>query len=35
MFGLEDPGVLTAFLLTILGGILCLVYGLIKWNSKD
>ncbi len=35
MFGLDDPGVLGAYLLTIIGGILCVVYGLIKWNSID
>lgn len=35
MFGLNDAGVLTAYLLTILGVILCVVYGLLKWNSQD
>lgn len=35
MFGLDDTGVLAAYLLTILGGLLCVVYGLIKWNSQD
>lgn len=33
MLGLEDPGVLAAYLLSVGGTILCVVYGLLKWNS--
>ena len=35
MLGLEDPGVVAAYLLTIGGAALCVVYGLIKWNSEE
>jgi hypothetical protein len=35
MFGFEDGGIMAAYLLAILGTILCVVYGLLKWNSED
>ena len=35
MFGLLDPTILTAFLLTVGGTLLCVVYGVINWNKGD
>ena len=32
MLGIEDKGVLTAYLLCIISAVLCVVYGLINWN---
>jgi len=33
MFGIEDPGVLVAYGLSIGLALLCIVYGLINWNK--
>ncbi|MFC1614590.1 symporter small accessory protein [Gemmatimonadota bacterium] len=33
MFGIADPWIAMAYLLCILSSILCIVYGLMKWNS--
>lgn len=35
MLGLDNTGVMMAYLLTIGGAVLCVVYGIAKWNSKD
>jgi hypothetical protein len=35
MLGIEDKGVLAAYLLCIASSILCVVYGLINWNRGD
>lgn len=32
MLGIEDKGVLSAYLLCIASTVLCVVYGLINWN---
>jgi hypothetical protein len=33
MMGIDDPGVYLGYLLTILGLIACVVYGIINWNK--
>jgi hypothetical protein len=33
MFGIEDKGVLLAYLLCIASTVLCVVYGIINWNK--
>jgi hypothetical protein len=33
MFGIEDPWIITAYLLCVLSAIACVVYGLINWNK--
>lgn len=33
MLGIEDPGVLAAYGLSIGLALLCIVYGLINWNK--
>ena len=33
MFGIADPWIALAYLLCILSSVLCVVYGLMKWNS--
>lgn len=35
MLGIEDKGVVAAYLLCILSAILCVVYGLINWNRGE
>jgi hypothetical protein len=35
MLGIEDKGVLTAYLLCIASAILCVIYGFINWNKGD
>jgi hypothetical protein len=35
MLGIEDKGVLTAYLLCIASTILCIVYGLLNWNKGN
>lgn len=35
MLGIEDKGVLAAYLLCIAAAILCVVYGIINWNRGD
>lgn len=33
MLGIEDKGVVAAYLLCIASSILCVVYGLMNWNK--
>ena len=33
MLGLSDPSILLAYLLSIGGALLCIVYGVINWNK--
>lgn len=35
MLGIEDKGVVVAYLLCIASTILCVIYGLINWNRGD
>ncbi|MBL7215540.1 MAG: hypothetical protein ISS71_07660 [Phycisphaerae bacterium] len=35
MLGIEDKGVMAAYLLCIVSAILCVVYGLINWSRGD
>ena len=35
MLGIEDPWVSAAYLLCIGSALLCLVWGIIKWNKDD
>ncbi|MHC4998980.1 MAG: symporter small accessory protein [Planctomycetota bacterium] len=35
MLGIEDKGVLTAYLLCIASTLLCVIYGFINWNKGD
>lgn len=35
MFGIEDKGVLAAYLLCIASAILCIGYGIVNWNRGD
>jgi hypothetical protein len=35
MLGIEDKGVVAAYLLCIVSTILCVVYGLINWNRGE
>jgi hypothetical protein len=35
MLGLDNTGVIVAYLLTISGAALCVIYGIAKWNSND
>ena len=35
MLGIEDPWVVTAFILCIISALLCLVWGILKWNQDD
>jgi hypothetical protein len=35
MFGLTDPAIWIAYLLTIGGTLLCVIYGVINWNKED
>ena len=35
MLGIEDKGVVAAYLLCIASALLCVVYGLINWNRGD
>ena len=32
MFGIDDPAVWLAYLLSILATVLCVAYGFINWN---
>ena len=34
MLGLEDGWVISAYLLCFASAILCMIYGIIKWNSE-
>lgn len=33
MFGLKDPIIFLAYLLSVLGAIGCVVYGVLNWNK--
>ncbi|NLW85086.1 MAG: hypothetical protein GXY41_11895 [Phycisphaerae bacterium] len=35
MLGIEDKGVLAAYLLCLFSAALCVVYGAINWNRGD
>ncbi|MDF7824590.1 hypothetical protein P4B35_11240 [Pontiellaceae bacterium B12227] len=35
MLGIEDPWVGLAYLLCIISALLCLVWGVFKWNTDD
>ena len=35
MLGIEDPWVISAYVLCILSALLCLVWGVLKWNVDD
>jgi len=35
MLGIEDKGVVAAYLLCIASAVLCVVYGLLNWNRGD
>jgi hypothetical protein len=35
MLGIEDPGVILAFLVTLASAALCVIYGLLRWNHDD
>lgn len=35
LFGIPDPQIWLAYLLSILSALLCVGYGLAKWNSND
>jgi hypothetical protein len=35
MLGIEDKGVLAAYLLCIASTLLCVIYGVINWNRGD
>lgn len=33
MLGIKDPWIISAYLLTILSAVACVVYGVINWNK--
>lgn len=35
MFGLPDPMISLAYLFTIGGTLLCIIYGIANWNKSD
>ncbi len=35
MLGLQDPSILLAYLLSVGGTILCVVYGIVNWNRDN
>ena len=35
MLGIADPWVILAYLLCIISALLCLVWGVLKWNVDD
>ena len=35
MLGIEDKGVLTAYLLCLFSAVLCIIYGALNWNRGD
>jgi len=35
MFGIDDPFVLAAYVLSILGTVFCVIYGAVHWNRGD
>jgi len=35
MLGIQDPWIITVFILCILSALLCIVWGVVKWNQDD
>lgn len=35
MFGISDVWVLLAFLLSLASSLLCILWGIFRWNEKD
>ncbi|AGB49202.1 hypothetical protein Metho_0963 [Methanomethylovorans hollandica DSM 15978] len=35
MFGINDPQIWLAYLLSVLSALGCIIYGLMHWNDKD
>ncbi|MFA5312811.1 MAG: symporter small accessory protein [Methanomassiliicoccales archaeon] len=35
MFGIEDPWVWSGYVLSIVLTIICVVYGILKWNKDE
>lgn len=35
MFGISDTSIIIAYLLTVGGAALCVVYGVLNWNKGD
>lgn len=35
MFGLDDPFVWLAYVLSVASTILCIIYGVFTWNKSD
>lgn len=35
MLGIEDPWVAAAYILCLLSALLCVVWGIMKWNKGD
>lgn len=35
MLGIESPGVWVAYLLSMGGAVLCVVYGIVNWNKGE
>ncbi len=35
MLGIEDPWVAAPYILCILSALLCVVWGILKWNKDD
>jgi hypothetical protein len=35
MLGIEDPWVVAPYILCLLSALLCVVWGIIKWNKDD
>jgi len=35
MLGLSDPSILLAYLLSLGGAVLCIVYGIVNWNKGN
>jgi len=35
LLGLDNTGVMLAYLLSVAGSILCVIYGIAKWNSTE
>jgi len=35
MFGIPDPQIWLAYLLSIISAVLCVVYGIVNWNSDE
>jgi hypothetical protein len=33
MFGIEDPGIYWAYILTVLSSLICIAYGIMYWNK--